>query len=226
MAKVDKTGLSVAWQQLEGSLREANKLYLNRADGGRAAAFRQLTAVNQFISALAPGHSLLQIPLLALNLALHYLDHGVVEPMLAPTGKKFRRGRRPEQTVLKVRSAVAMSQLYGIGCSRKEAARQIANELTNLGCRTTAKAVADWRDHFKGLPAIDQRWQVYRSMLANENAFIDRDAKMVRVEDEVLRAKLTRKIIETFRKFVLLARLTADPNLSKMYPQLSKPARS
>jgi hypothetical protein len=220
MAKVDETAFSAASQQLEVSLREANKLYLNLADGGRAAAFYQLSAVNRFISAVSDD-SLLQIPLLALNLALYYLEFGVVEPMLAPKVKKSRRGRRPEQGALKIRSAVAMSQLYGIGYDRKEAARRIASELTNLGWQTSADAVADWRDHFRGLPASDQNGQVYQSMLEHENKFIGRNADAPPV-DEGARPKLARQITETFRKFVLLARLTANPNLSKVLPQFSE----
>ena len=127
MADVDEKTLSAAWQQLEALLREANKLFLNRADGGRAAAFHQLSAINRFISAVSGDDRLLQMPLFALNLALYYLEVGVVEPMLAPKGNKSRRGRRPEQLLLKLRSAVAMSQLYAIGYGRKEAARRIAS---------------------------------------------------------------------------------------------------
>lgn len=225
MANVNETALSAAWQQLEVSLREANKLFLNRADGGRAAAFYQLSAINRFISAVSDNDRLLQMPLFALNVALYYLELGVVEPMLAPKGNKSRRGRRPEQGVLKVRSAVAMSQLYGIGYRRKEAARRIANELTNLGCQTSADAVADWRDHFKSLPASDPNGELYRSMLANESYFIGRNADAPRVEEDA-RPKLAREIIDTFRKFVLLARLTASPNLRRVSLQMSKPART
>jgi hypothetical protein len=221
MAKVDETALTAAWQQLETSLRQANKLFLNRADGGREAAFHQLSAINRFISTVSGNDRLLQIPLFALNVALYYLEFGVVEPMLAPKGNKSRRGRRPEQGVLKIRSAVAMSQLYGIGYDRKEAARRIARELTNLGWKTSASAVADWRDHFKGVPASDQSGQVYQSMLASENEFIGRNANAPRVEDDA-RPKIARQIVETFRKFLLLARLTANPNLSKVLPRPSK----
>lgn len=224
MAIVNETALSAAWQELEASLREANKLFLNRADGGRAAAFYQLSAVNRFISSVADNDRLLQIPLFALNVALHYLGLGVVEPMLAPAGKS-RRGRRPEQGVLKVRSAVAMSQLYGIGYRRKEAARRIANELTKLGCQTSADAVADWRDHFKGLPASDPNGELYRSMLANESHFIARSTDVPGVEEDA-RPKLEREIMDTFRKFVLLARLTSNPNLSRVSLKLSKRART
>ena len=200
MAKVDETAaLSAAWRQLKVSLREANKLFLNRADGGRAAAFHQLSAINRFISAVSDNDRLLQMPLIALNLAVYYLEFGVVEPMLAPRGNKSRRGRRPEQGALKVRSAVAMSQLYGIGYDRKESARRIANELSNLGCQTSADAVAGWRDHFKGLPASDQNGQLYRSMLSNENEFIGRNADAPRVEEDA-RPKLARLITETFPK--------------------------
>ena len=60
MADVDEKTLSAAWQQLEALLREANKLFLNRADGGRAAAFHQLSAINRFISAVS-GLSLIHI---------------------------------------------------------------------------------------------------------------------------------------------------------------------
>jgi hypothetical protein len=118
-----------------------------------------------------------------------------------------------------------MSQLYGIGYRRKEAARLIANELTNLGWETSVDAVADWRDHFKGLPAGDQNGQVYQSMLASENEFIGRNADAPRVEEDA-RPKIARQIIETFRKFVLLARLTANPNLSKVLPRLSKTSQT
>jgi hypothetical protein len=225
MGTVDEAALRVAWQQLEPSLRQANKLFLNRADGGREAAFQQLSAINRFISTVSGDDRLLQIPLFALNVALYYLELGVVEPMLVPKGNKSRRGRRPEQGILKIRSAVAMSQLYGIGYRRKEAARLIANELTNLGWETSVDAVADWRDHFKGLPAGDQNGQVYQSMLASENEFIGRNADAPRVEEDA-RPKIARQIIETFRKFVLLARLTANPNLSKVLPRLSKTSQT
>jgi hypothetical protein len=218
VANIEGKTLIVAWQRLEETLIEANKHYLMRADGGRAAAFRQLGGINQFIKAIAPDRPLLQIPLLALHLALHYLDHGVVEPMLAPntTG----RGRRPVQTVIKIRSAVAMSQLYEIGYSRQEAGRQVAKELTNLGCKTTPRAVADWRDGFKGLPAADEPGKIYRTMLANENDFISRDHRIDHVQDEQTRNKLRQKITETLRKFVLLARLTSNPNLSRVLSKL------
>ena len=225
MANIEGKTLTVAWQRLEETLIEANKHYLMRADGGRAAAFRQLGGINQFISAIAPISSrpFLQIPLLALHIALHYLDHGVVEPMLAPN--TAGRGRRPVQTVIKIRSAVAMSQLYEIGYSRQEAARQVAKELTNLGCKTTPRAVADWRDGFKGLPAADEPGKIYRTMLANENDFISRDHRIDHVQDEQTRNKLRQKITETLRKFVLLARLTSNPNLSKVLPKLESGPR-
>ena len=112
MAKIDDRALSAAWQELEGSLRSANKLYLGRADGGRAAAFHQLTAINQFISTVTTNDRMTQMPLFALNVALYYLDLGVVEPMLAPKGK-FRRGRRPEEGVLK-----SAPQLRCLSCMR------------------------------------------------------------------------------------------------------------
>jgi hypothetical protein len=111
---IDGKHLAAAWEQLEQALTAANKHFLQYNDGGRTAAFKQLTAVNQFVSSVST-QSLLQIPLVALTLALHYLDHGVVEPMLRPRANKARRGRRPEHELLKVRSAVAMSQLYQIG---------------------------------------------------------------------------------------------------------------
>jgi hypothetical protein len=144
VSDIDDKTLTDAWQQLEQRLIEANKHYLMHADGGRAAVFRQIGAINEFISRSAPGHPLLHIPLLALYLSLHYLDHGIVEPMLAPN--KSGRGRRPQQQVIRIRSAVAMSQLQGIGYERREAAKRVGRELDRLGFKATTRAVADWRD--------------------------------------------------------------------------------
>jgi hypothetical protein len=215
--------LSAAWHELETSLRKANKLYLDQADGGRVAAFHQLSAVNRFISSVSDNDRLLQMPLFALNIALHYLNLGIVEPMLTPKGRSQRRGRRPEDGLLKIRSAVAMSQLFEIGSDRKAAASRIADELTTLGYRTSAGAVADWRDDFIGRPRSDPNGELYRSMLAGENEFIGRRSNAPKV-DEYARPKMARAIIEPFRKFVLLARLTTEPNLSKVLPSL-RPAR-
>lgn len=99
MANVKPKVLVDAWQQLEAALMEANKHYLMYNDGGRTAAFRQLGAINQFLATVAPDPSLQRIPLLALYLALHYLDSGIVEPMLAPNASG--RGRRPYTNYLK-----------------------------------------------------------------------------------------------------------------------------
>jgi hypothetical protein len=218
VADIEEKTLIVAWQRLEETLIEANKHYLMHADGGRAAAFRQLGGINQFISAIAPDRPLLQIPLLALYLALHYLDHGVVEPMLAPNTSG--RGRRPQQEAIKIRSAVAMSQLYAIGYSRKEAAKRVVNELANLGCEATPRAVSDWRDGFKSLPSGDESGEIYRTMLGNENVFIGGDTKLAPVDDGIMRTKLGQQILEALRKFVLLARLTSNPNLPKVLSKL------
>jgi hypothetical protein len=217
----DLSAVYVAWQQLQISLREANKLYLDRNDGGREAAVHQLSAVNQFIATVTNNDRLLQMPLFALNVALYYLNFGIVEPMLAPKGKS-RRGRRPELGLLKIRSAVAMTQLYAIGYSRKEASRWIADELSKLGLQTSADAVADWRDNFRSHLSNEETTQLYRSMLVDENVFIGGEEDLKRAEAD-RRPTVARKIVETFRKYVLLARLTTNPNLSKVLPQLPKP---
>lgn len=221
MLNVDDKVLARAWRELETSLRQANKLYLNQNDGGRAAAIHQLIAVSRFISSASRRDRLLQMPLIALSLALYYLNLGVIEPMLAPPSRRSRRGRRPEQDALKLRSAVAMSQLYEIGYSRKDAGKRIATELEKLGFKTTAEAVEDWRDHFRRLPQEDAGGKLFRSMLASENKSIGRDTEQGRVEADQ-RPKFARLIIETFRKFVVLGRLTSNPNLGKVWPQLLK----
>jgi hypothetical protein len=210
--------LIVAWQRLEETLVESNKRYYMRADGGRAAAFRQLGGVNQFIKAIAPDRPLLQIPLLALHMALYYLELGVVEPMLAPN--KRGRGRRPVGQVIKIRSAVTMSLLYELGYNRKDAARLVAKGLANLGFKTTPGAVADWRDAFKGRPAADESGGIYRYMLASESKFIGGDHGIKHVRDEKTRNKLHQKEIKTLRQFVLLAHLTSGPDLHKVLLKL------
>lgn len=218
MTEIEGKRLIEAWQRLEEVLMQANKDHLVRADGGRAAAFLQLGGITQFISSIAPDRPLLQIPLLALHLALHYLDHGIVEPMLAPNTSG--RGRRPQQLVIRIRSAVAMSLLQEIGYSRKEAAKRVANELAKLGCKATPRAVADWRDAFKGLPSADETGGIYRTMLTNENQFLGRGSERDPVHDEKLRSKLGRRIIETLRSFIVLARLTSTRKFYKIIPKL------
>jgi hypothetical protein len=224
VAELNPQLLSAAWHELEASLRKANKLYLNQADGGRAAAFHQLSAVNRFISSISDNDRLLQMPLFALNIALYYLDLGVIEPMLTPKGRSQRRGRRPEEGLLKVRSAVAMSQLFEIGYDRQTAASQIADEPATLGYQTSAGAVADWRDGFIGRSRNNANGELYRSMFATENESIGRRSNAPKV-DEYARPKLARAIIEPFRKYVLLARLTTQPNLSKVLASFRRPVR-
>jgi hypothetical protein len=213
MPDIEGKTLIAAWQRLEETLIAANKHYLMYADGGRAAVLRQLSGIIEFITT-AQSRKLLHIPLVSLFMALQYLDRGIVEPMVAPN--RSRRGRRPEQGAIKIRSAVAMSQLYDIGYSRKDAAKRVAGELTNLGFKATPGAVADWRDNFKSLPEKDEKGKVYRMMVVNENNFIGLDPKRGRVLDEKMRARLGRQILETLRKFVWLARLTSSPNLYKV----------
>ena len=220
---IDGKKLAAAWGQLEQALTAANKHFLQYDDGGRTAAFRQLTAVNQFISSVST-HSLLQIPLVALNLALHYLDHGVLEPMLRPRANKARRGRRPEHELLKVRSAVAMSQLYQIGYSRHSAAAQIARELAKLGYKTTPRAIANWRDYFVNLPLQHESAKVFRGVLASENKHlgIKRRTKANETDPESSQSPLGQQVIELLCKYVLLARLTSSPDINKLVPQLKK----
>jgi hypothetical protein len=218
MTEIEGKTLIEAWQRLEEVLMQADKDHAMRADGGRAAALLQLGGVSQFISSIAPNRPLLQIPLLALQLALHYLDHGIVEPMVAPNASG--RGRRLQQYLIKIRSAVAMSQLHEIGYSRPEAAKRVANELVKVGFKATPGAVADWRDAFKGLPPADETGGIYRTMLANEHQFLGRGSEMGPVQDEKLRSRLHRRILETLRSFILLARLTSTRKLYKIVPKL------
>ena len=219
MTTAKEATLFAAWQQLEKTLTDANKRYLMYADGGRAAAFQQLGGVNQFIKAVAPDQTLLQIPLLALHLALHYLDHGVVEPMLAPN--RSGRGRRPGPALIKVRSAIAMSQLYDVGYSRSDAARLVARELARLGHKATAGSVADWRDELANLPPGSKRAEEYKAILEVEVELTGRAPGRRPIEDGRIRAKEGRRILEVLRKFVVLSRLTANPNLSSFLPQLN-----
>jgi hypothetical protein len=216
VSDIDEKSLMVAWAELEQKLIEANKHYLMHADGGRAAVFRQVVAINEFISCVAPGRPLLHMPLLALHLALHYLDHGIVEPMLAPN--KSGRGRRPQQQAIRIRSAVAMSQLQDIGYERSEAAKRVAQELDGLGFKATPRAVADWRDRLKSGPTTDESAQTYRSMLDTETAFIGRMQNAGDIHDQ--KPKLRDRILETLTKFVLLAHLTSSPNLFKVARKL------
>jgi hypothetical protein len=216
--ELDTASLLNAWRQLEKMLIEANKHYLMHADGGRAAVYQQISAIIQFITTVAPRQKLLHMPLLALQLALHYLDCGMVEPMLSP--RTSGRGRRHQQLLIKIRSAVAMSLLCDIGYERKDAAKQVVVELTKLGLKTTPRALADWRDSFKKRPASDDAGETYRTMLNTENEFIGR--RRGAIPDEKARAGLRHKILGSFTNFVLLAHLTSHPDLSKVIRKLKK----
>ena len=97
MANIVGTTLTIAWQQLEASLRRANKLFLDRADGGRAAALDQLSATNRFISTVSGNDRLLQMPLFALNVAVYYLElvvvvwpHACLQELTSPVGPATR----------------------------------------------------------------------------------------------------------------------------------------
>jgi hypothetical protein len=218
MAGIQHKTLVTAWRRLEKTLVEANKHYYMYNDGGRAAAFRQLGGVNQFIKAVAPSQTLLQIPLLALYLALHYLDYGVVEPMLAPN--RSGRGRPPGPALIKVRSAIAMSQLYDIGYNRGDAAKLVASELARLGHKATAGSVADWRDELASLPRGSKRAEEYKAILELDLELTGRAPGRRPIQDERIRAKVGRRILEVLRNFVFLSRLTANPNLSSFLPKL------
>jgi hypothetical protein len=58
-------------------------------------------------------------------------------------------------------------------------------------------------------------------MLATENKFIGRDSNRSQMEADE-RTKFAGSIIEPFRKFIVLARLTSNPNLNKVWPQFSR----
>jgi hypothetical protein len=111
-------------------------------------------------------------------------------------------------------------------CSRKlviaEKRQQSAwlMSLRKLGCKATPRAVADWRDAFKGLPSADETGGIYRTMLTNENQFLGRGSERDPVHDEKLRSKLGRRIIETLRSFIVLARLTSTRKFYKIIPKL------
>jgi uncharacterized protein YoaH (UPF0181 family) len=219
MAGIQHSTLVTAWRRLEKTLVEANKHYYMCKNGGRAAAFRQLGGVNQFIKAVAPDRTLLQIPLLALHLALHYLDHGVVEPMVSPT--RSGRGRPLGPAIIKVRSAIAMSQLYNIGYSRGEAAKLVARELARLGHKATAGAVADWRDELSRLPPGSKRADEYKAILGAEVELTGRGPGRRPIQEPEAGAKEGRSILELLRKFVVLSHLTANPDLSSFLPKLN-----
>jgi hypothetical protein len=69
------------------------------------------------------------------------------------------------------------------------------------------------------------RAYTHNAEFANENDFISRDHRIDHVKDEQTRNKLRQKITETLRKFVLLARLTSNPNLSKVLPKVKSGPR-
>ncbi len=196
----DNETVLAAWQRLKHALTEAAKHYQMQDDGGRAAAFRQIGAIIEFIRTVDPDRPLDRIPLSVLHLALGFLDHGIQMPMLKPMRG---RGRRPDELMIKARSAVTMTRLMKpLGkLRRSDAGKKVAAVLRNLGYDATQGAVEDWRDKAISAPADDLLGQSYRAML-NETA-LDTETG---TEAQLL----------ALRKWVVLCRPTSASNLAKM----------
>jgi hypothetical protein len=120
-------------------------------DAGRASAIMSLVAIGEFLTAVFGTG--LSTPLRQLQYALHDLDGGKVVPLLEP----MKVAHRPAQPVgikgFRAVAAAAMELMIQAGVGRKEAARQVARKLSQLGYDDgpgriiTADRVEDWRDH-------------------------------------------------------------------------------
>jgi hypothetical protein len=126
---------------------------------------------------------------------------------------------------MKIRSAIAMSQLYDIGYSRGEAAKLVAMELGRLGHKATAGAVADWRDELASLPPGSKRAEEYKAILDMDVASTGRARGRRPIQDGRIRTKVSRRILAVLRNFVVLSRLTTDPNLASFVPKLKQIAQ-
>lgn len=123
--------------QLVQSLRYArDNIAPAAADGGRAAAFVALNAVDDFLTfLLRDRQGELLVPLRQLQYALADLDRGKTVPLL----KRTKLGHRPKDATaeqgFRAVAALAMHHFIEDGLSRSQAAREVCKYLTKLGYR-------------------------------------------------------------------------------------------
>lgn len=122
-------------------------------DAGRLCVMMSLTAIDEFLIAMFGTRepSVLN-PLHQLQYALYDLRRGKVMPLLKP--KKVSRRPRDSAAVEGFRAfaAVAMDLYVQAKVPRKQAARDVAHELSRMGYKNgsgkliTGSRVEDWRD--------------------------------------------------------------------------------
>jgi hypothetical protein len=141
-------------QRLNVGLRRAASAYDQSAeDAGRGSVLLTLHAVDDFLKVtLGIRDPSLFIPLAQLQYALHDLNRGKVVPLLAPKKVKNRPRDSTSREGFRALAAVAMELFIKGDVSRKQAARDVAAALSQMGYMNgpgkpiTAKLVEDWRD--------------------------------------------------------------------------------
>jgi hypothetical protein len=155
MAEVDPVRqILVHLQRLSVVLKRAASGFDQSAeDAGRGSVLFTLAAVDDFLKVtLGIRDPSLFIPLAQLRYALHDLNRGKVVPLLAPKKVKNRPHDSASKEAFRALAAVAMELFIKGNVPRKEAARDVAAALSQMGYMNgpgkpiTAKLVEDWRD--------------------------------------------------------------------------------
>jgi hypothetical protein len=138
----------------------------NTSDAGRLSAFVALTSVIEFLSSVDPDPAML-VPLRQLHYALADLDRGKVVPLLSPTKISGRPPDSLSHDAFRAAVASAMDVMVAAKINKKEAASEVAKELSSLGYRDltggriTATMVEGWRERMMTelpamVPAVDR----------------------------------------------------------------------
>lgn len=154
-------------------------------DGGRISVLMSLRAVDDFLMAnFGSTTPSLLVPLRQLQYALHGLGRGNVEPMMAPKKVAHRPRGSPAIEAFRALAAVAMDLLVLAGVARKQAARDVARELSRMGYTDgpgkviTGERVEDWRDRvMQEWPAESEAAARFQRMKAQLEARFPSDRK-------------------------------------------------
>jgi hypothetical protein len=154
MRQVDPNEIRVAIEFFSEALGKASRGYSpTPPDQARAAVRVALVGTIKLISALFPDDPSFPLPLNQLLYDLKDLDHGRVASLFRPTKVANRPPTATSEELFRAIVAAAMTLLMnGTKLRRDEAARDVAQRLSRMGCThpsgksITGAQIAKWRE--------------------------------------------------------------------------------
>jgi hypothetical protein len=136
IGRADLIVLNAALSFLFAHLREARRLFDEKGDAGRLAAFTALGALVQFVLLFEkPNSETLHTPILRLQDALISLEKNSVLPIVTPTSRRGRGGSSQMHLALKGHVAGTIRRLVSVGVDQSDAQQKVAALLRRRGVR-------------------------------------------------------------------------------------------